>query len=110
MSGIYIPGKHIKMPENCASCRFLIGSGGTFPRELFCEITKKDIEDYHVKSADCPLVFVPDHWRLIEAEPIQMFITAGLNSGEFGYEQIKVLAEIQYAPTILPADVADNGV
>ena len=104
MSGIYIPMNHINMPENCASCRFIVGSGGTFPRELFCDITKKDIADYHAKAADCPLVFVPDHGRLIEAEPVMKYITDGLNSGEFGYDQIKVLTEIQYAPTIIPAD------
>lgn len=47
---------------------------------------------------------IPPHGKLIEAEPIMKFITDGLNSGEFGYDQIKVLAEIQYAPTIIPAD------
>ena len=47
---------------------------------------------------------VPEHGRLIDAEPIMKFITDGLNSGEFGYDQIKVLTEIQYAPTIIPAE------
>ena len=54
---------------------------------------------YGVKATD-----IPDHGRLIDAEPIRTFITDGLNSGEFGYDQIKVLAEIEYAPTIIPAD------
>jgi len=49
-------------------------------------------------------IAIPDHGRLIDAEPIRTFITDGLNSGEFGYDQIKVLAEIEYAPTIIPAD------
>ena len=44
---------------------------------------------------------VPPHGRLIEADPIIQFITDGLNSGEFGYDQIKVMAEVQYAPTII---------
>ena len=44
------------------------------------------------------------HGRLIEAEPIMKYIADGINSGEFGYDQIKVLSEIQYAPTIIPAE------
>lgn len=52
---------------------------------------------------------VPPHGRLIEAEPIMKFITDGLNSGEFGYDQTKVLTEIQYAPTIIPAEPAEEG-
>lgn len=52
----------------------------------------------------CPLIEVPPHGRLIDAEPIMKFITDGLNSGEFGYDQIKVLTEIQYAPTIIPSE------
>lgn len=54
--------------------------------------------------ADCPAVVVPSHGRLIEAEPIMKYITDRLNSGEFGYDQIEVLTEIQYAPTIIPAE------
>ena len=38
--------------------------------------------------------------RLIDAEPIMKFIQDGLNSGEFGYDQIKVMGEIQYAPIV----------
>ena len=61
------------------------------------------------KLAQYKAVPVPPHGRLIDAEPIMKYIADGLNSGEFGYDQIKVLAEIQYAPTIIPADKeADN--
>ena len=52
---------------------------------------------------------VQPHGRLIDAEPIMKYITDRLNSGEFGYDQIKVLTEIQYAPTIIPAEPAEEG-
>ena len=93
MSGIYIPMNHINMPENCASCRFIVGSGGTFPRELFCDITKKDIADYHAKAADCPLVFVPDHGRLIDADAV-----------DTTYSDPEVIETLETAPTVIPAD------
>ena len=57
-----------------------------------------------IKDKEGTAVSVPPHGRLIEAEPIMKYIADGLNSGEFGYDQIKVLSEIQYAPTIIPAE------
>ena len=59
---------------------------------------------YGAKEQLGTAVPVPTHGRLIEAEPIMKFIADGLNSGEYGYDQIKVLTEIQYAPTIIPAE------
>ena len=44
------------------------------------------------------------HGRLIEAEPIVKYVTDGLNSGELGYDAIKVMTEVVYAPTIIPAE------
>lgn len=71
-----------------------------------------DADGHPMALADGGNVFdvipVPPHGRLIEAEPIIKFITDGLNSREFGYDQIKVLAEIQYAPTIIPAEEGET--
>ena len=59
---------------------------------------------------DCPLHELPSHGDLIEAEPIKRFITDGLNRKEFGYDQIKVLTEVEYAPVIVPAsEEVSNG-
>ena len=58
----------------------------------------------------CPITELPPHGDLIEAEPIKRFITDGLNSGTFGYDQIKVLTEIEYAPVIIPASEEKGGV
>ena len=51
---------------------------------------------------------VPEHGRLIEAEPIMKFIQDGLNSGEFGYDTIKVMAEIYCAPTIISSEEGET--
>lgn len=105
--GIYIKG--MEMPKyGCDNCFLRTGN--------YCGRIEKDesVVEYVRKNErhpDCPLVRVPPHGDLIEAEPIMKFITDGLNSGEFGYDQIKVLTEIQYAPIVIPADMrgADNG-
>ena len=85
-----------------AACKVLDKFGGCkmgplCPDAGCCEV--RDIIDTF------PMVEIPEkHGKLIEAEPIMKFITDGLNSGEFGYDQIKVLTEIQYAPIIIPGE------
>lgn len=37
---------------------------------------------------------------LIDKESIKKFIADGLNSGEFGHDAVKILAEIEYMPTV----------
>lgn len=102
MSGIYIPG--MEMPKSCADCfaEQCIGS------DFGCGVI--GFEDGNTtcftkdRRKDCPLVEVPPHGRLIDANPIMKFIQDGLNNGEFGYDQIKVMGEIQYAPTIIESE------
>ena len=90
MSDILIKG--MEMPEDGEPVTLTICADG-----LVFEEFKEPGDVFHA-------VHVQPHGRLIEAEPIMKFITDGLNSGEFGYDQIKVLTEIQYAPTIISAE------
>lgn len=55
MSGIYIPGT--EMPSSCGEC-LNIGWNYVFECDL------DDVES-GARRADCPLVSVPDHGRLI---------------------------------------------
>ena len=101
--GIYLP--NMEMPKGCAFCKLKRRNG----KKMVCPLLNEewDIRDpmsAYFKLENCPLVPVPAHGRLIEAEPIMKYITDRLNSGEFGYDQIEVLTEIQYAPTIIPAE------
>lgn len=89
--GVYIKG--MKIPKSCVDCRF--------HKSIYCTLTNICTNT----AQDCPLIEVPtSHGRLIDANPIMKFITDGLNNGEFGYDQIKVMGEIQYAPTIIEAE------
>lgn len=45
---------------------------------------------------------------LIDKKSIKKFIADGLNSGEFGHDAVKILAEIEYMPTV-DAEPVRNG-
>ena len=65
--GVYING--MEMPKTCDDCKAFVcyrqwaGDSG----DCFCGITKSDAKD-GVRNADCPLVPVPPHGRLIDAD------------------------------------------
>ena len=67
MSGVYIKG--MEMPTSCGDCKAFVcyrqwaGDAG----DCFCGITKNDAKAKE-KNADCPLVPVPPHGRLIDAD------------------------------------------
>ena len=99
MSGIYISG--VEAPKTCYEC---------YRRGLKSVVgCTHDIVGINKNREEkipswCKIQPISVHGRVIEADPIMKYIVDGLNSGEFGYDQIKVLTEIQYAPTIITAD------
>ena len=85
MSGIYIPG--MEMPTRCCDCKLYVED------IYFCQLLKRDIENPWADDGvelDCPLIPVPDHGRLIDAEELPWYL--------------KDVTEIVDAPTIIPAD------
>ena len=69
MSGVFIKG--MEMPTSCFQCEFRTKID---PDNLMCIISQKTFEDrfYHIEHRDesCPLVPVPDHGRLIDADAL----------------------------------------
>ena len=67
--GVYIKG--MEMPTSCGDCKAFVcyrqwaGDMG----DCFCGITKEDAKAKE-KNADCPLVPVPPHGRLIDADEL----------------------------------------
>lgn len=113
MSGIYIPG--MEMPPCCYLCparnRGYSGDG------MRCYLTKENI-GWHAgqlsRGALCPLVAVPQHGRLIDADAL-------LKEGpDYEYPLIDTdgsfdcctpcfdIDSIKNAPTIIPAEEADH--
>lgn len=98
MSDILI--KDMEMPKNCESCPCKTADvfGG-----LGCQATgyiplRKANQD---RPDNCPLVFVPPHGDLIDRDALMK--GEGRYIISFGKEGIDV-AEINRAPTIIPAD------
>ena len=87
MSGVYIKG--MEMPESCASCRFY---------GVYCYA--KGDENAH-STLPCPLINVPDHGRLIDADAL----IEHLGDVEYKGAIKRVLVQ---APTIIPADKEDG--
>ena len=92
MSGVYI--KSLEMPESCLDCKVHYVWGSGRPQ---CLITGEFIDDRNAykqkRLEDCPLVPVPDHGRLIDADALY----EGLVSNH------PVVIHAKCAPTIIPA-------
>ena len=108
--------KGMEMPTNCAECGFKINCDECEGYECFCTALHRDIGHMPHNSSflredvtfvhsdcrldDCPLVQVPDHGRLIDADAIDW--------GEWRDEQdrpvyLLLKAQIDDIPTIIPA-------
>ena len=92
MSGVYIPG--MEMPKSCYFCEM-------YEADLYwCSAAKRDIDsfdDYDNRSSFCPLVPVPDHGRLIDADALRHTY---YHAPSFP----NLCKAINEAPTIIPAD------
>ena len=100
MSGVYIPG--MEVPTQCP-CK-LIGVG----YDLYCfaigGIPARVKEFYECcqngsKPSWCPIIPVQDHGRLIDADELRYEFSKYYNA-----LAEKAFAEVDSAPTIIPAD------
>lgn len=82
MSGIYIPG--MEMPDNCTRCDYI---------GLNVAIGCPVMSGINGRAIDCPLIAVPDHGRLIDADAV-----------DTSYSDPEVIETLNDAPTIIPAD------
>lgn len=99
MSGIYLPG--MEMPEGCDTCPFEhFGDcyGGKAKRIM-------DIDEelaLGVRHRNCPLIAVPDHGRLIDADAVREEIDRARPGRS--YEDAWALTVIDNAPTVIAAN------
>lgn len=94
--GVYI--KCMEMPTRCGRCVMRIPAydDGAFDHYECC-ITVAMIDNLGEKMEDCPLVPLPPHGRLIEAERLKEVFHRNVASGE-AFDQL-----IDIAPTIIQA-------
>lgn len=99
MSGIYIPT--MEMPNSCAKCKLALY--GKFDIDYLCPFlgTTKFDQDTHRHWA-CPLISVPDHGRLIDADAFLSLI----NDSTILSDTLKWIINslIRGEPTIIEAE------
>ena len=112
--GVYIKG--MEMPTRCGRCDMRIPTyldDGMFDHYECC-ITAAIIDNLGEKMEDCPLVPVPPHGRLIDANALMLkildYIEEYSDVDEKGWHNLKWCAmketemAIKDAPTIIPAE------
>lgn len=102
---VYIPG--MEMPKGCAFCKISRRNG----KKMICPFIWKCEGDIHDPMSadhrldDCPLIPVPEHGRLIDADEACRRFPVDADPRN-GYMLYKLNNEL---PTILPADKEGEG-
>ena len=99
--------KNMNMPENCGKC-FLAGMCGVHSVEEWPDLESIMYNDVigvdGVRDPDCPLVPVPPHGRLIDADALMKSDRMVGKLMMFGGEYVYTQSEIDRAQTVIPAE------
>lgn len=98
--GVYIKG--MEMPKNCLLCPLSVMNG----ERVYCEVTKDEVLRAKI-AQDCPLIELPPHGRLIDADVLKELYDLG---EELDYCHVKlpvIRLNIDDMPTILEAEVEE---
>ena len=105
MSGVYIKG--MEMPTRCGRCDMCVPEAdGDIDWHNVCCITGADIVDVGEKMEDCPLIPVPDHGRLIDADEFYKDINESILLTDGFKDAFNLWFDEQ--PTIIEADKEDG--
>lgn len=93
--------KGMEMPTSCHEC--VAGYGGC------CYVAPAESDGIcpdHDRADFCPLIPVPEHGRLIDADAL--LNDKGVGTQIAGWGKMYHETAIEYAPTIIPASTADK--
>ena len=122
--GVYIKG--MKMPKSCCACPLFKSN---MSKQLFCKafgaFDKSDYDKLPIeRMKNCPLIPVPPHGRLIDADELSKSFEKTANyyyehnsevsssfwsGGEICTEWYAVEDLLENAPTIIETDPAEEG-
>ena len=90
----------MKMPETCGSCSFFEMPHQDYP---YCRLTNNDIYDWGKKQKNCPLIELPPHGRLIDAD---VLMEKAFRYQIHGKPTLKVVlaSALRDAPTIIESE------
>lgn len=100
MSGVYIKG--MEMPTGCSGCPI-----DSDICTLWQELPPERLRD--TRPAECPLVTVPPHGRLVDADALLSQYKGNVWTAQTDYAEglRDVVKDIADAPTIIPAEEAE---
>ena len=110
MSGIYIP--NVEFPKGCSNCYFILDNG-LCSVLILADCRHKSVGDYkweeEKRHPDCPIVPVPNHGRLIDAEALRhshcVECTLYYENKCLGKEcDWDCIYHIDHAETVIPAE------
>ena len=110
MSGVYVRG--MELPVTCCHCAFMYfdpdaaNSNNGNPGSYLCSFTKAEIWNTQ-RDPQCPLVSVPDHGELIDADELLAVLHLyrnRLGSGFSANEVTVCMNKIREAKTVIAAD------
>ncbi len=98
MSDLLIKG--VEMPKCCCDCKIFSGEGYLCP---LLEDSAHWLETVRNKRvADCPLVEIPTHGRLIDADSLIEYINEELKSSEYIQRMFRRI--VKSRPTVIEAE------
>lgn len=98
--------KGMEMPTRCAECR--LSTVHSFNDRPLCDVLVEYMSygEWETKRLDnCPLVEIPPHGRLIDADALRAFAYA--RQKETGIACCVDALDISLAPTIIPAEESE---
>lgn len=101
--------KGMEMPKSCHNCELSAKVNLEYGNGYFCQMLAEMIANTHERKANCPLVEIPPHGRLIDADMMEKECCHGCKNEFHKYENC-IDCVLANAPTIIPADVPDNNV
>ena len=103
MSGVYIKG--MPMPERCLECPFMVSrdDDDCILQSIEANASFQSWDDMRSR---CPLIPVPPHGRLIDADAMEngLRLMAKYQEGDRQQGILGCCETIRLAPTIIPAD------
>lgn len=108
---VYIKG--MEMPTTCCHCKLMVyntelvwDDAGTKRTGAWVCLLTGELIDNTKREEHCPLIPVPDHGRLIDADALEEKADDRYSLGEIGRrERDDIVDALRYcAPTIIPAD------
>ena len=104
--------KGMDMPANCGECKFFawkqgVGNHCAIDESITFHATLDGLDVRYEKNGNCPLVPIPQHGRLIDAEWLKQLYddpAYGEDMSRYHVAIPVILANIEDAPTIIGAE------